>query len=96
MPTTYTRETHGRRDGNPCCMHCGLVARQHHSDQRCYTAAERRARLRFTQREGRSPEPDEGCAPPWFRWLVVGAGVGLTCLVIGVAYGLVVWWLMGR
>lgn len=44
-----------------CCVHCGQVAEAHHSDEQCYTTEELVARLRFAQREGRWPGPDEGC-----------------------------------
>jgi hypothetical protein len=94
--TTYTRETHGRRDGNPSCTHCGQVARQHHSTGRCYTPEEVRARRDFARRHGRFPAQDEGCAPRWWRWLLVGAAVGGACLVVAVLYGWLVWHLMGQ
>lgn len=47
--------------GNECCGQCGQVPEQHHSDTRCYTVEEIGARLRFRQRAGRWPGPDEGC-----------------------------------
>lgn len=43
------------------CIHCGQTEDAHHSTAQCYTTAELVARLRFAQREGRWPGPDEGC-----------------------------------
>jgi hypothetical protein len=102
MTTTYARETHARRDGNPCCHHCGLVPRQHHSDRRCYSEAERNARRRFALREGRWPEQDEGCEEPLpvgaddRRRLLKGLAYGLGCLAVGVVWGWVLWALLAR
>jgi hypothetical protein len=44
-----------------CCVHCGQTSEEHHSDQHCYTDLELLARLRFFQREGWWPGPNEGC-----------------------------------
>lgn len=100
MTTSYTRLTHGRRDGNPSCAHCGQVPRQHHSNQRCYTPTELAARRRFAVIEGRWPEPEEGCGDTRARaaWRRLRAGLvyALCCLAVGVVYGVVLWWVMGR
>jgi hypothetical protein len=54
--TTFTPDA----DAN-YCVHCGQVCEAHHGNQCCYTDLELLARLRFFQREGRWPGPDEGC-----------------------------------
>jgi hypothetical protein len=41
-------------------IHCGQTYEAHHSDGQCYTTDELVSRLRFAQREGRWPRPDEG------------------------------------
>jgi hypothetical protein len=59
--TLYTPHPSWLRSGNACCAHCGQTPESHHSDGRCYTASELTSRLRFSQRTGRWPGPDEGC-----------------------------------
>jgi hypothetical protein len=43
------------------CRQCGQTQECHKSDKTCYTTDELINRLRFAQREGRWPGPDEGC-----------------------------------
>jgi hypothetical protein len=59
--TTYAPDPSWLRYGNACCANCGQTPEQHHSDGRCYSVEEQVNRLRFLQRTGRWPGPDEGC-----------------------------------
>jgi ribosomal protein L32 len=59
--TSYATNWARQQAQDQTCEHCGQVPEQHHSDTRCYTVEEIGHRLRFSQRRGRWPGPDEGC-----------------------------------
>jgi hypothetical protein len=59
----YTPVPVRQRHDEQTCAHCGCVPESHHSDGRCTTPQELVARLRFHQRTGRWPGPDEGGSP---------------------------------